>query len=122
MGKDMACPPVVYSTMADQATPSLDALQALFDAPWEAVTHLGPTVRWEPDPTLSEFMSYSWDLPLGVPLHAVLPTTVKRHCIQMLCYLDAEPDFAVDFCLPSPMASSQPLRLPYGRWELSTSI
>ena len=40
----------------------------------------------------------------------------------MLCRLDAEPDFAMDFCLPSPVSSSQPLRLPDGRWELGTSI
>ena len=30
--------------------------------------------------------------------------------------------FAVDFYLPSPVASSQPLRLPDGRWELGISI
>ena len=36
--------------------------------------------------------------------------------------LDAELDFAADFRLPSPVASSQPLRLPDGRWELGTSI
>ena len=40
----------------------------------------------------------------------------------MPCQLDAEPDFVVDLCLPSPVASSQPLRLPDGRWELGTSI
>ena len=36
--------------------------------------------------------------------------------------LDVKPDFVVDFYLPSPVASSQPLRLPDGRWELGTSI
>ena len=36
--------------------------------------------------------------------------------------LDAEPDFVADFCLPSPVSSSQPLRLLDGRWELGTSI
>ena len=40
----------------------------------------------------------------------------------MPCCLDAKPDFLVDFHLPSPIASSQPLRLPDGRWELGTSI
>ena len=40
----------------------------------------------------------------------------------MPCHLDNEPDFVVDFHLPSPVASSQPLRLPDGRWELGTSI
>ena len=37
-------------------------------------------------------------------------------------HLDAELDFVVDFYLPSPVASSQPLRLLDGRWELGTSI
>ena len=37
-------------------------------------------------------------------------------------HLDAKLDFAVDLRLPSPVASSQPLRLPDGRWELGTSI
>ena len=36
--------------------------------------------------------------------------------------LDAEPDFVASFHLPSPVASSYPLRLPDGRWELGTSI
>ena len=45
-----------------------------------------------------------------------------RQCIQMLCCLDAKPDFAADFHLPSPAASTLPLRLSDGRWELSTSI
>ena len=45
-----------------------------------------------------------------------------RQYIQSLCHLDAEPDFVVDFYLPSPVASSQPLRLLDGRWELGTSI
>ena len=40
----------------------------------------------------------------------------------MLCCFDAELDFMVDFYLPSPMASSQPLRLLDGRWELGMSI
>ena len=37
-------------------------------------------------------------------------------------HLDAELDFVADFHLPSPVASSQPLRLPDGRWELGISI
>ena len=40
----------------------------------------------------------------------------------MLHHLNAEPDFVADFYLPSPVASSQPLRLLDGRWELGTSI
>ena len=66
--------------------------------------------------------SVSREIPPGVPLRAVLPTSALRHCIQTPRRLDAEPDFAADFRLPSPVASSQPLRLPDGRWELGTSI
>ena len=40
----------------------------------------------------------------------------------MPCHLDAEPDFAVDFCLLYPAASSQPFRLLDGKWELGTFI
>ena len=36
--------------------------------------------------------------------------------------LDAKLDFVADFCLPSLVASSQPLRLPNTRWELGMSI
>ena len=88
----------------------------------EALVYLGPTTRCEQDPTSSEFISHSWDLPPGVQLHAALPTSALRQCIQMPSYLDTEPDFAANFYLPSPAASSQPLRLPDGRWELGTSI
>ena len=56
------------------------------------------------------------------PLRAILPVSVLRQCIYTLHYLDAKPDFVADFCLPSPAASSQPFRLPNGRWELGTSM
>ena len=36
--------------------------------------------------------------------------------------LDTEPDFMADFHLPSPVASSQALRLPDSKWELDKSI
>ena len=68
MGKDMDCPPVVTLGMADQSAPSLDTLWTSFDALWEALISIGPTIRWEPDPTSSKFRSHSRDLPLGVPL------------------------------------------------------
>ena len=55
-------------------------------------------------------------------LHAALPTSALRQRIQMLSHLDVKPDFAADFCLPYPVASSQPLRLPDGRWKLGTFI
>ena len=108
--------------MADQAVPSSDAPQALFDVLHEALVHFSPIVRWEQDPSLFEFMLHSRDLPLGALLRAMLPTSVLRQQIQMPFYLDAKLDFAVDFYLPSLVASSQPLRLPDGRWELGTSI
>ena len=71
---------------------------------------------------MSTTESVSQEIPPGAPLHAALPTSALRHCIQTPRRLDAELDFAADFCLPSPVASSQPLRLPDGRWELGTSI
>ena len=59
MGKDMDHPPVASPTMADQVAPLLDALQELFNAPWDAFVHLGPTIRQEQDPTSYKFMSHS---------------------------------------------------------------
>ena len=55
-------------------------------------------------------------------MHAAPPTSVLRQHIQMPRHLDTELDFVADFYLPSPVASSQPLRLLDGRWELGTSI
>ena len=57
-----------------------------------------------------------------MPLCIAPPTSVLRQHIQILCCLDAELDFAADFCPPSPVASSQPLRLADGRRGLGTSI
>ena len=109
--------------MADPPVTSVDMLpQASFDVLLEALVHLGPTIRHEQDPTLSKLTSHSWDLLPGALLHTMPPTSVLRQCIQMPCHLDTEPEFAADFYLPSPAASSQPLRLPDGRWELGTSI
>ena len=121
-GKDMDHPPVASPTMADQAVPLSDVPRALFDAPWETLVHLSPAIRWEQDPTLSEFISHSQDLLPGVPLCRAPPISALKLRVQMQCHLDAEPDFAVDFCPPSPVASNQILRLPDGRWELNTSI
>ena len=53
----------------DHTASSLDALQALFNAPRQTLVHLGPAVRQEQDPSLSK--SYSRDLPLGVPLRTM---------------------------------------------------
>ena len=101
MGEDMGCPPVASPAMADQVAPSSNAPQESFDALWKTLVHLGTAIRWEQDPTSFKFTLHSWDLPLGAPLHAALPTSALRQHIQMLHHLDAKPDFAVDFCLPS---------------------
>ena len=121
-GEDMDHPPVASPTTADHTAPSLDALQASFDAPWQTLIHLSPTVKWEQDLNLSQFILHSWDLPLGALLHTMPPISGLRQHVQMPRHLDAKLDFSVDFCLPSPIASSQPLRLPDSRWELGTSI
>ena len=102
MGKDMDHPPVVSPIMANLATPLSNTLWALFDVPQEAFVYLRPTVRWEPNPASSEFTSHSRDLPLGAPLRAVLLTSALRLYVQMWHHLNREPDFAANFCLPSP--------------------
>ena len=47
MGIDMDHPLVVSLAMADKVAISTDALQALFNALWEALVPLSPTIRWE---------------------------------------------------------------------------
>ena len=99
-------PPVASPTAADQMAPLSDVPWALFDVLWETLIHLGPDIRQEQDLNSFKFASHSWDLLLGAPLQAVMPTSALRQCIQMPCCLDAELDFAVDFCLPFPAVSS----------------
>ena len=120
LGKDKDCPPIASPAAVDHTASSTDVPQTSFNVPHQTLVHLGPAVRWEQDPSLSE--SVSWEIPPGVPLCTMPPTSALRHHVQMPCQLDAKLDFVVDFCLPSPVASSQPLRLPDGRWELGTSI
>ena len=120
LGKDKEHPPVVSSATIDHTASSMDAPQISFNVPCQTLVHLSLAVRWEQDPSTSE--SVSREILPGAPLCAVLPTSALRHCIQMPRQLDTKLDFAADFCLPSPVASSQPLRLPDGRWELGTSI
>ena len=122
MSKDMDHLPAISFTMADPPVPSIDAPQASVDVLWEALVYLSPTVRHKQDPTSSEFMSHSGDLLLWALMRTILPTSMLRQCIQMLYHLDSKLDFMADFHLPSPVASSQPLRLPDSRWELGTSI
>ena len=122
MGEDIDHLLVASPATANHMAPLSDILQASFDVPWQTLINLSPAVRMEQDLNSSEFTSHSWDLLLGAPMCTVPPTSAFRQCIQMLHCLDAKLDFAVDFCLPFPVASSQPLRLLDGRWELSTSI
>ena len=119
-GEDKERPPIASSATIDHTALSVDAPQMSLDVPCQTLVHLSPAVRWEPDPSTSE--SVSREIPPGAPLRAMPPTSALRHCVQIPQQLDAKPDFAADFCLPSPVASSQPLRLPDGRWELGTSI
>ena len=118
-GEDKDHPPIASSAAIDHTALSVDAPQTSFNAPHQTLVHLGPAVRREQDPSTSE--SVSWEILPGAPLCAMLPTSALRHRPDAM-QLDAEPDFAADFYLPSPVASSQPLRLPNGRWELGTSI
>ena len=122
MGMDMNCPPAIFSTVANPLATYMDALQALFDAPLEALAYLSPAVRCEQDPTLSKLTSYIQDLPPRLLLHTTLPTSALRQHIQTLHHFNADPDFVVDFYLPSPVASNQTLRLPDSMWESGTSI
>ena len=77
MGKDH--PPVAFPAAADHMAFLLDVLQAFFDGLQQTLVHLGLAVRWEQNPSLSK--SHSWDLPLGVLLHAMLPTSALRQHI-----------------------------------------
>ena len=76
MGKDKDCPPVASSTTADLTASSMDVLQTSFDVPCQTLVHLGPAIRQEQDHTLSE--SVIQDLPLGLPLYAMLLTSALR--------------------------------------------
>ena len=120
LGKDKDCLPIASPATIDHTASSTDTPQISFDALHQTLVHLGPAVRREQDPSSSE--SESWEILPGAPLCAMPPTYALRHHGQMPCQLDAELDFAADFHLPSSITSSQPLRLPNGRWELGTSI
>ena len=74
MGKDH--PPVTSPTATDHTASLLDVPQALFNALQQTLAYLGPAVKWEQDPSLSK--SHSWDLPLGVPMCTMPPTSALR--------------------------------------------
>ena len=78
MGIEMDHTPAVSSTVADPLATSMDAPQALFDAPCEIFVYLGLAMRHEQDPTLFKFISHSWDLLPRGPLCTVLPTSALR--------------------------------------------
>ena len=54
MGEHMDHPPVASPAAAAHMAPSLDILQALFDALQQTLVHLGLAVKQEQDPILSE--------------------------------------------------------------------
>ena len=116
LGEDKESPPIASSATINQTASSMDAPQTSFNLPRQTLVHLGSALRRELDPSTSE--SVSREIPPGALLCAMLLTSALRHHVQMPQQLDAEPDFVADFCLPSPVASSQPLRLPNGRWVL----
>ena len=116
MGKDMDHPLIASPTTADHMAPLSDTMWALLNMPQETLIHLGPAVRQEQDPILSKFMSHSQDLPPGALLYATPPTSALMQHIQIPHCLDTKLDSVVDFYLPSPVPSSQPLRLLDGRW------
>ena len=93
-----------------------------FDIPMEALVPLAPIVRWEHDKYFPKFMCPGWDIPPGMLLQAVLPPSALRYQVHKLHPLEVEQDFVADFCLPFFVASSQPLELQDGRWELDISI
>ena len=74
--EDKDCPPVASPATANHTASSMDALQTLFDVLCQTLVHLSPAVRLEQDPNLSELVS--WDLLLGAPLCAMLPTSALR--------------------------------------------
>ena len=67
---------------------------------------LGPTARQEPEQHSFEFMSLNRDLPVGALLYTTPPASTLKQHIQIPHHLNVELDFAVDFCLPFPAASS----------------
>ena len=97
MGVDMDHSPTVPSDIADPPAISINAQGASFDAPQEAFVHLSPTVRCEQDPTLFEFMSHSWDLPLGGTTACHPASFCAEATCPDACCLDTEPHFLADF-------------------------
>ena len=76
LGKYKDYLPVASPTTADHMASLLDVLQTSLDAPQQTLVHLGPSVRREQGPTLSE--SVSGDLLPGAPLCTTLPTAALR--------------------------------------------
>ena len=84
MGENMDHPPLASLAMANQAAPSSDAPWALFDALQESLVYLGPAIRWEQDPTSSDFTSHSRDLPLYVSGSSIAHYT-NNICTEAAC-------------------------------------
>ena len=77
MGKNKDHPPVASPNTADHTASMSNTTQTLFDALHKTLVHLGPAIRWEQDPTLSE--SISWDFPPGAPLRMC-----RQHLLEVM--------------------------------------
>ena len=120
-GEDRERPPVASSATIDHTASSVDMPADVIQC-----AALDPSTS---RPSSKEGARYKYirvgesgDSAGGAATRRAANLWFEAPCIQTPRRLDAEPDFAADFCLPSPVASSQPLRLPDGRWELGTSI
>ena len=76
LGKDKDHPPVASPIAADHTASFTDTPQTSFSALHQTLVHLGPAIRWEQDHSSLE--SVSQELPLGVPLRAMLPISALR--------------------------------------------
>ena len=76
LGEDKDCPLVASPTTTDHTASSIDMPKTSFDVPHQTLVYLGPAIRREQDHSSSE--SVSRELPLGVLLCTVLPTSVLR--------------------------------------------
>ena len=80
LGKEKERSPIVSSATIDHTASSMDAPKISFNASCQTLVHLGLAVRQEQDPSTSE--SVSQEIPPGVPLCAVPPTSALKHCVQ----------------------------------------
>ena len=80
----------------------MDVLQALFSALWVALFFFWPC-------------HLVGTRPIFVRVYVLQTGHTTGQHVQMLPHLD----FAADFCLPFPLTSSHPLRLPDNMWKMT---